>query len=494
MATNGDDVLFGDSGDNDIDALNGNDMVFGGEGDDTLTGGFGNDMLNPGNGIDFLEGGFGNDTAFYSFDASGVFASLASGKGWHTSSTEAKDGDSYSGIENLWGTKHDDTLIGDSNANILKGSGGKDTMKGGGGADVLEGGTEADEIYGDKGNDTLYGQDGNDKIYGGEGGDKLYGGDGVDNLYGGAGADTIDGGADPDHVHYDDSTAGVTVKFNFSGAEGKGGYAEGDVITSVYGVIGSDFDDVIWGYDGSQGLTGLDGNDDLRGADGDDTIDAGKGTDTVKGGQGNDRIFGHAGADDIDGGSGIDTSYYSNSSAVVVDLQTGVSTGGYAEGDTLTGVEGLFGTHLDDTLRGDGEFNTLNGYYGNDTLVGRGNVDVLIGGAGRDTMNGGIGGDIYQYESHTETGVTAGTRDVILSFQQGLDSFDLSAIDAISGGGDDAFTFIGTDAFSGAAGELRYRQDGGKTFVSGDRDGDAAPDFSIRVDKLVDFLDTDFYL
>jgi hypothetical protein len=71
-------------------------------------------------------------------------------------------------------------------------------------------------------------------------------------------------------------------------------------------------------------------------------------------------------------------------------------------------------------------------------------------------MTGGAGADIFRYTSTAESGTTAGTRDTITDFQVGIDIIDVSAIDANTGvGGNQAFTFIGTAAFS-ALGQVRY--------------------------------------
>ena len=61
---------------------------------------------------------------------------------------------------------------------------------------------------------------------------------------------------------------------------------------------------------------------------------------------------------------------------------------------------------------------------------------------------------------------------------------DLSSIDAdANAAGDQAFNFIGSDAFSGAAGELRAVFDAGSSIwtVSGDVDGDGLADLAIHV-------------
>ena len=57
---------------------------------------------------------------------------------------------------------------------------------------------------------------------------------------------------------------------------------------------------------------------------------------------------------------------------------SGTSTGGRAQGDTLTEIENLTGSAFSDTLTGDAGNNVLKGLAGNDTL---------IGGAGNDTLS-----------------------------------------------------------------------------------------------------------
>ncbi len=105
----------------------GNDLdnaLFGGNGNDTLIGGVGADVLN---------GGSGSDTASYETATSKVSASLRVGSG----SVGDALGDTYISIENLTGSRFDDTLAGDANANILDGGEGDDTLTGGAGSDTF---------------------------------------------------------------------------------------------------------------------------------------------------------------------------------------------------------------------------------------------------------------------------------------------------------------------------------------------------------------------
>ena len=74
------------------------------------------------------------------------------------------------------------------------------------------------------------------------------------------------------------------------------------------------------------------------------------------------------------------------------------------------------------------------------------------------------------------------------------DRIDLSQIDAIAGGADDAFSFIGKSAFSGIAGQLRYFASGGSAYLAGDTDGDGSADFIVEVDGLTNLTAADFIL
>ena len=73
-----------------------------------------------------------------------------------------------------------------------------------------------------------------------------------------------------------------------------------------------------------------------------------------------------------------------------------------------------------------------------------------------------------------------GAPDKILDFEVGVDKIDVSSIDANSTvGSDQAFSFIGSAAFSHTAGELRAELVSGVWHVAGDIDGNGAADFAI---------------
>lgn len=113
-----------------------------------------------------------------------------------------------------------------------------------------------------------------------------------------------------------------------------------------------------------------------------------------------------------------------------------------------------------------------------DGSAGTGGGDVIIGGGGADQLTGGDGSDTFVYIALNDS--TSAAHDVITDLQGG-DVIDLNAIDAIAGGGDDAFHIVGGDGFTGSAGELvvSYDLGTGLTTISGDVNGDAVADLVI---------------
>ena len=426
-----------------------------------LTGGGGNDWLQGHGGADTLDGGDGVDWGWYALSTAGVAINLTTG----TASGGHAEGDTFTSLENLFGSEFDDALTGDAGANELRGNGGSDTLEGGAGADTLDGGDGVDTasyagsaagvtidlqlntasggdaegdtltnienvigsafddtLIGDGGVNVLDGGDGNDSLNGRVGDDTLLGGAGNDSLNGRQGADTLDGGAGIDTANYSASAAGVTI--DLDAGTGSGGDAEGDALSNIENVLGSAHADTITGDGGVNVLSGFDGNDTLLGGGGDDTLN---------GMDGNDVLAGNGGADVLDGGSGLDTASYAGSgTGVTANLTTNVNSGGEATGDTFVSIENLRGSDHGDTLTGDAGSNTLEGRSGNDVLeggagadtldgggdhdvlygqdgddhlIGAGGHDTLEGGAGADALDGGDGIDVARYDS-SQSGVT----------------------------------------------------------------------------------------
>ena len=157
------------------------------------------------------------------------------------------------------------------------------------------------------GDATLNGTAGNDSLTGTAGADTLNGREGNDNLYGGAGADALNGGPGSDYAYYLDSPSGVVVRLHDAGAA-RFGHAQGDMLTGIEHLVGSNHNDTLAGDGEDNVLEGRDGHDVLYGgpAGGDDRMDGGNGDDRVFGGKGDDTLIGGAGNDYLKGGAGQD--------------------------------------------------------------------------------------------------------------------------------------------------------------------------------------------
>ena len=136
----------------------------------------------------------------------------------------------------------------------------------------------------------------------------------------------------------------------------------------------------------------------------------------------------------------------------------------------------------------------LYGRAGDDSLDGGAGTDWLEGGAGRDVVAGGSGSDRFVFRPGDFGGADAASADRIIDFGDADgDRIHLSLIDADStAAGDQAFSWLGDGAFTGVAGQLRYEQVDGNTYVSGDVNGDGIADFMIRLDGLIDLGTNDF--
>jgi Ca2+-binding RTX toxin-like protein len=113
---------------------------------------------------------------------------------------------------------------------------------------------------------------------------------------------------------------------------------------------------------------------------------------------GDDVFVGYDGGDYFHGSFGRDTAIYIGVAAGVdVDLAVGMAASAdWAAADLLYSVENVYGSTLDDLIRGDDQENRLFGGSGNDVLAGRGGDDILIGGDGADTLLGEEGNDLLR--------------------------------------------------------------------------------------------------
>jgi serralysin len=162
--TSGDDILVS------IENISGSrfaDEILGDGGPNVLRGRGGDDVIDGGGGGDTLSGGDGIDLVSYGW-AGSVELDLRAGTARSDRGT-----DRLAEIESVDGSRGDDRMLGDSQANVLFGDAGADLLRGRGGDDILQGGAGDDILRGDGGDDLLEG------------------GTGIDVMTGGAGRDTI---------------------------------------------------------------------------------------------------------------------------------------------------------------------------------------------------------------------------------------------------------------------------------------------------------------
>lgn len=293
----GNDVLFGDGRINTIRGGSGDDTLGGGPLGDVLEGGLGDDRLIDGfmlgGGSDELRGGSGVDLVDYSAGAQrGFVAFRQCGAPWDGC---GPDPDPYaapptsppSTLDSIRVTLDDvanDGAFGPPDPNRIDASDNVasdvENVLGSPMDDVLSGSGGRNVIWGGDGSDTLEGLAGDDWLYGGDGNDVTNGGDGTDVLTGDAGGDLLAGAAGFDTVDYSDRTAAVLVAVDDSPGDGEPGEND-NVMSDVERIVGSPFDDNLYGAAGAQTLSGGAGKDTIVGGAGPDRLEGGAGDDLI---------------------------------------------------------------------------------------------------------------------------------------------------------------------------------------------------------------------
>jgi Ca2+-binding RTX toxin-like protein len=342
--------------------------------------GAGNDHVSSSELNDVINGGSGFDVIMYSWSLFGVRVDLNA----RTASGGSAQFDVLSNFEGLYGSTHDDRLVGTSAANDLRGNAGNDTILGLAGNDT---------IYGDIGNDQLFGGDGNDVMWAAVGTDSIYGENGDDDIRGRGDGDLLNGGAGNDLASFGTASAAVTVDMS-TGRVRVAGLTTFDTLVSIERVSASSYADKMYGGDG---------HDDLNGQAGNDTLAGRAGNDTLRGNLGEDKLYGGLGNDQLSGEDGNDQLY------------------GEDADDRLSGGNG------NDLIHGNSGADTLWGNSGNDTLNGGMGVDRLYGDAGNDELTGGAGADQFII---VRDGTTS--RDVITDFVNNFDTIILSGFNVTS--------------------------------------------------------------
>jgi Ca2+-binding RTX toxin-like protein len=267
----------------------------------------------------------------------------------------------------------------------------------------------------------------------------------------------------------------------------------------------------ITGTSAADKLTGRSAGELIKGLAGNDILTGLGGNDTVYGGDGNDRIIVGAvdGNDIIDGGAGTDLLSLSRldaTKAIALSLAKPSASQTLSDGTRIVnveridysgtdkGVDRIIGGALADTIYGNGGNDRLAGAAGDDTLSGGAGKDEIYGGKGADDLYGGSGKDIFVFKSIAELGKSRTNTDTIFDFSHAQgDTIDVDAIDAnTKRGGDQDFSFIGTNAFHKIAGELRYETGSSGDLLYGDVNGDGKADFVLAVQTAAKLAASDF--
>ena len=464
----GDDTLIGNAADNRLDGWFGDDTLTGNGGKDRLDGGAGADVILGGADGDTISGGGAlgsveRDTLSYAASGFGVKVSLAATSFADTQDlvTRAQVGaNQYSTIEDLTGSRFDDHLTGDAQANVILAGAGADIVVGGEGNDTITGGVSGDQIDGGLGRDlasyrtSSAGVTVNLVTNGNSGGDAQ--GDvltSIEDLRGSSAGDTLTGSATDNRIDagLSRSTAADRVEGGTEGANGDVlvvDWSEGDIGQGMSGGFNSEKPGV-GSFDRQRATTterldhidfsgierlevvGTSENDSIAGGARSDLIATGDGDDRIHTGRGLDRVDAGAGIDyvavgtelfetlssagdnsfgDIRGGAGVD--FLSLSLAAVFSDVTIRGRDGTADfvgtnyatatGSAITDFEILYFIMTgfgDDVL-------TQPGRWANVFLTGFG-VDRISAGLGKDTVDAGL--DFRMGEEIDQTPVTERT-------------------------------------------------------------------------------------
>ncbi len=141
-------------------------------------------------------------------------------------------------------------------------------------------------------------------------------------------------------------------------------------------------------------------------------------------------------------------------------------------------VEEFYAGAGDDTVRGNGVANILDGGVGDDSLFGRSGNDTIIGGIGSDFLDGGDGRDILQYtDSEFAVEINLGTStvfggdatgDVIANFEGVDGSLGDDILVGLSNASSYLFGDAGQDSLEGGgAGDTLIGGDGADLLMGG---------------------------
>ena len=512
-----------------ITGSNFSDVFTGSSGADIINAGSGNDRINGFSGTDRINGGSGSDTLVIDetshdlnaatnaqlssvevvtaqYATAGVTVRLA-----NQTESFAIIGSAFSDV--LTGGQGNDVFNDLTAGDVLDGSGGSDTLRISGSiaavnaaADhqllnieviTLSGFTSGVELDLSRQSDgftitttsfvdVITGSSGSDTINSGSGDDRIVGFEGADRINGGSGRDTL---------------VLIATSLDLNSAT-NAQVSSVEVVTAEDAVAGVSIN--LTNQSEGFSITGSAYSDVLQGGTGRDTISAGDGDDTINGFTSGDIVNGGAGTDAIvlfATSAGLNSA--SNTQIINVEVVSAADAAAAVTIDLNRQNDGF-------AITGSAWSDFLTGSSGSDVISGGAGNDTIKGGAGADVIYGGDGADVFVFSAVTDSRMSATTRDSIMDFvgvrqNPGIhDVIDLSAIDAIQGGTDQAFSFNdvpwnGVGAQFTGAGQLSYQfvtDESGeaRTIISGNVNSNFGADFQIALMGHVTLSTNDFIL
>ena len=256
------DELYGFDGDDTLIASPGQQISFlhGGDGNDVHLGSDGRETFRGNRGADTFNGfGGTSDAIDYRDSTDAVRVDLARTEAQYVSDYDGAD--VILNIEQVRGSRWNDTLLGAGGNDLLVGRDGRDILNGRGGADTMEGGQDNDIYHVDNAGDVV-----ND-VYGSFGG-------------------------------YDRVVSSITYSLDTLAIGRNAGIERLSLSgTAAINATGNSSSNRLDGNSAANVLSGLGGNDQIFGFGGNDSI---------LGGDGNDRLLGGLGTDTLSGGTGLD--------------------------------------------------------------------------------------------------------------------------------------------------------------------------------------------
>ncbi|BAU91131.1 GLUG domain-containing protein [Methylorubrum populi] len=518
VAGEGDNVVFGGVGADDVTTGAGLDIILGDDGAATFAQGklvrvstknesvAGDDTIRAGDGDNVVLGGSGSDTI-----TTGAGADLVFGD---NGAVDFVDGIRRDALSERAGGGGRDTIVTGAGADLVIGGLGSDTI------DAGKDDTDADIVFGDNGHITFDAlgrvslAETLDPTLGGD--DEILAGAGANLILGGAGSDTITTGAGADIVLGDNGSVAFAGGIRLEARSDLSGGASDTIRTGagadlVIGGLGGDVidagkddaaDDIVFGdnghvtFDELGRVTRAESTDPTSG--GDDSIDVGSGNNIVIGGAGSDIITTGAGADVVLGDNGFVTL------AGGIRLEVTSGREGGAADTIITGagadiVLGGLGADTIDAGKSDADADIVFGDNGHVTFDGQGRVklaesldlglgdddtievgggdNIVLGGTGADRITALGGNDVVLGDDGRATFETSGRVKRAESFDLGFggnDTIDVGAGDnvVIAGAGSDVVTALGgSDAVIGDGGYAEFEAGLRVVLVSADASG-----------------------